>query len=302
MTTISTATDQAGRQFVASLVLLVTFGTTCARAQDTKKEAPFWKAWIAPSVYSNPSEDPAPNDTKIWKLNATDFFDGDFELKFCEAIEQRNSTAIQQLLESGGDWNRVGKHGMTLLYWAYLHGNLPAFQALLERGASPDVPLEIAVPRKAGLTHLLSPPRSTKGQSVVAHANYSQLIRPGFFESCITYTKEPNQRLYGNQTFAHYCVAHMMSRDQLSLLMKIISTGIDLDAKSDAGETACHIAAKHNPASLLILVVAGADPTIPFPDGRKLVDVVREKCNPATNPLSYHYRAVLDWLEWSQPR
>lgn len=232
-----------------------------------------------------------PNSEPIWRGKPSEFYTKDWQLAVCNAISNKRNDELLATIESNGfDINSVGEHGMTFVYWAYLQGNLEAYKTLLKHGASPDV----AVKSDLDMLPMLN---RTREQSVLVHAYQSQLRRPGFFEAGIGYTKEPNQRFIGGGTFAHYCAAHGMSTTQMALLMKIIATGVDLNAKNDRGETACHVAIDHNPDGLLILILAGADPSIPFPDGRQLVDEVRKRCNPTVNPLSVHYEVVDSWLE-----
>ena len=232
-----------------------------------------------------------PNWQRIWEGLASDFYTQAWQLAVCQAIADQDQDKLVELLKSKEhDINAIGKDGMTFVCWAYLQGNLEAYKYLLLNAASPDVAITTEL-------NMLSTLTRTKDQSVLLHAYPNRLKRPEFFEAGIGYTKEPNQRFSNGDTLAHFCAKNAMSKSDLSLLMKIIATGVDLNAKNERGETACHVAINHNPDGLLILILAGADPKIPFPDGRELVDEVRKRCNPTVNPLSVHYEVVDYWLE-----
>ena len=228
-----------------------------------------------------------PNLKKILKGQSKDFFTDSDQLELCELISS-NKRPIELTSEQKAVLNKPGKKGVTLLWWAYLEGNLTAFKQLVESGADPDLKLE-------GELKFEIPISRTKGRSVLMHAARNETYRRGFVEVGIQFTKKPNQLLENQQTFAHWSVSHMMSQRQLTQLERIINADVDLNKTDSDGRTACHIAVRHNPKSLLLLLKAGADPDIPLEDGTPLVDVVRMK-SVSSNPLSADYKSVLDWL------
>ncbi len=262
----------------------------CCQAQD--EQAKLWHELVKPR--SSLQRIKPANDEPLWQGQAEEFFDDSLALRLCQAIADRDQVQVKEILDAGNlDIHRRGKVDMTFVYWAYLQGNLPAFQLLLKQGASPDVPLAGELVLPPGVTR-------TKGFTVLMHACMNFIERPGFFTSGIGYTKQPNQVDNQGKTFLHWSVSHFMNGKDLRFLTEVIGVGVDLDARTRQGETACHIAVAYNPLGLLLLLKAGADPDIPLPDGRQLLDVVRHKEEVTDYPVRLAYGAVLKWLESRQ--
>lgn len=211
------------------------------------------------------------NDLPLLSNPAKDFFDAGAKLQAAEAIAKRDNHKLGELISQIPDINRPGRDGVTLLYWAYLQGNLDAFKYLLERGGSPDVAPSAELPIEPGL--LAS---RTNGIPLLAHACQERIMRPGFFEAGFGYTKQPNQRSDTGNTFLHGWVSEPASAEQRRLLDEIVAAGVDLNARNALGYTALQRAVPYNPQAMLVLLDAGANPHLPLPDGKKLIDLVRE--------------------------
>jgi hypothetical protein len=62
------------------------------------------------------------------------------------AIQKPSLDALRELHKQGLDVRVAGKHGVTLLFWAYLQGNFEAFSQLLDWGADPNSLLSLPEP------------------------------------------------------------------------------------------------------------------------------------------------------------
>ena len=230
------------------------------------------------------------NDVPLLNNPAHDFFDAGAKLQAAEAIAMRDNQKLGELISKIPDINRPGRDGVTLLYWAYLQGNLEAFKYLLEHGGSPDVAPSAELPIEPGL--LVS---RTNGIPLLAHACQERIMRPGFFKAGFAYTKQPNQRSDAGSTLLHGWVSEPASTEQRRLLNAIIASGVDLNARNGLGYTALQRAVPYNPQAMLVLLDAGANPNLPLPDGRKLIDLVREY--QSLNDKGGIYQKVIERLD-----
>lgn len=71
------------------------------------------------------------------------FFSGEAEQQLCLAIQCGDMSWMQSLLAAGADANAVGRHGMTPLWWSYLHLQEPSFKLLLSVGCDVTVPVNL---------------------------------------------------------------------------------------------------------------------------------------------------------------
>ena len=211
------------------------------------------------------------NDLPFWTEQAGDFFTSKPMLQAADAITKRDQQRLQEAIQHVPNVDSPGRAGVTLLYWSYLQGNLEAFKFLLSRGACPDV----AATEELKIDPTLGTGR-TENIPLLSHAGMISSQRPGFFEAGLDYTKQPNQRDQFGGTFLHNWAPIPASPHQLQILRKLISLGVEVDAKNFLDATALQKAALHNPQAMLILMDAGADPNIPLSDGTPLIDLVRQ--------------------------
>ncbi len=102
--------------------------------------------------------------TNAWHVangwEADSFFTDDSVIALCEAIEQADTVAMEQLIADGADVNAVGKGGMTPLLWAFPGNQFDRFELLLRHGADPNVLIESDIPSRdqirtgTSVTHL----------------------------------------------------------------------------------------------------------------------------------------------------
>ena len=114
--------------------------------------------------------------------------------------------------------------------------------------------------------------------------------RPGYFDAALRCTKSPNQVDAFGRTILHLFLFYPRD-DERPLLDKIIETGINLNAKSMAGATACHIAANMNPELIRVLVEAGANPKLQNGRGETVVQTLAKKKYPTTS-----HERISEWL------
>jgi len=246
------------------------------------------------SGLSDPKQLLKPNDRRIWSGKASDYFDDRMLLAVCEAISKDNLVKLRGLLDANLEINKAGQSGMTVLYFAYLEGKLPAFELLLKQDANPDVEITSELPLKVGEMGLWE---RTRGFSVLMHSLMSESVRPGFFDAAIVFTKKPNQRDVDGNTFLHQTVHFCALPADLPRLKAVLATGIDLNIKNKKGETAAHLAVQYSPVLLLELLKAGADPRIALPSGTSFIQLIHDKSTDPENPLNEYYDRVVAWLD-----
>ena len=225
-----------------------------------------------------------------WKANFIDFeMIGDHgELR--KAIESNDNVRVKQIVKTGIDLNRQGPTGMTLLHSAYYFGNFEAFQLLLDGGASPDIPITattnyVALERMGTRTFV-----PQEGETVLMASCMNPFARPGYFEAALRCTQSPNQVDAFGRNILHLFLFYPRD-DERPLLNQIIGTGIDLNAKSTAGATACHIAANMNPELIRVLVEAGANAKLQNGRDETVVQTLEKKKFPTAT-----HKRISEWL------
>lgn len=211
-----------------------------------------------------------PNDMTIrgregWV--AEDFFSDLDAIRAANAIVAQDRHELQSLIDAGLDVNHAGKADMTLLFWALVADNRPAFELLLDSGADPDKRLSgTIVPQRSA--------RTFARNDTVLFASL-KISRADFFLAALKHTDNVNQRDIGKDTFLHACTkGNLFIRVTIGkqVLQPLIDAGIDLNAQDRYGCTAAYYAAAGDAAICLRLLHAGADPEIPSDRGDKLAD------------------------------
>lgn len=223
-----------------------------------------------------------------WKANFIDFQMVGEHGELRKAIESNDNARVKQIVKTGIDLNRQGPTGMTLLHSAYYSGNLEAFQLLLDGGASPDIPITTISEDMRGMGTSTFVPQ--EDETVLMASCMNPFARPGYFEAALRYTKSPNQVDAFGRNILHLFLFYPRD-DERPLLKQIIETGIDLNAKSTAGATACHIAANMNPELIRVLVEAGANAKLQ--NGRD--ETVAQTLEKKKFPTASHKR-ISEWL------
>lgn len=231
------------------------------------------------------------NEERVWYAKPNDYFDSEVLIELCNAISKRRQDEVSKAIKNGVKINEVGKHGMTVLYWAYMAGNLEAFKLLLASGCDPDIKIESQLPTIRGA--LLCP---TKGLSVLGNAVHSKMVREGFYEAGIAYTKSPNERTLYGTTYLHLACARGMSDRNVKHVRQLIALGADIELKDDEGLTPLQLASQANPWAVMELLKAGANAEVSFPDGTPFRQRIHEMSTDPENGLNEYYDRVYFWL------
>ena len=207
-----------------------------------------------------------------------------------KAIESDDNARVKQMVETGIDLNRQGPTGMTLLHSAYYSGNFEAFQLLLNGGASPDIPITASTSDIAKDIMQISTFFPQEGETVLMASCMNPFARPGYFEAALRCTKSPNQVDAFGRNILHLFLFYPRD-DEGPLLNQLIGTGIDLNAKSTAGATACHIAANMNPELIRVLVEAGANAKLQNGRDETVLQTLEKKKFPTAS-----HKRISEWL------
>jgi len=78
-------------------------------------------------------------------MRASRFFSDSTQRRLAEAVEAGNTEKIAEAIRLGGDVNKPGNEGMSMLTWAVVKESVTGFEALLDHGA--DLTAEIRSPR-----------------------------------------------------------------------------------------------------------------------------------------------------------
>ena len=92
------------------------------------------------------SEDPLAGGTsRTNAMRASRFFSEPTQRRLAEAVEAGNTEKIAEAIRLGGDVNKPGNEGMSMLTWAVVKESVAGFEALLDHGA--DLTAEVRSPR-----------------------------------------------------------------------------------------------------------------------------------------------------------
>ena len=178
-------------------------------------------------------------------LKAKDYFEGELQIQFVEAVAKGDETRMGELLEQGADVNAVGVEEIHPLFWAMAKRSLKGFEFLLKNGANPNYSTG-NVEDKEGLYPVLELAASAD------NSDYLLLL--------LEYGGNPNQRFgEGTRTIIYQAVMY----NQTENVRLLINAGADMDHQDLSGKTPVITAANINNYELVYLFLEkGADPTI----------------------------------------
>lgn len=196
-----------------------------------------------------------------------DFFETEAQIELCQAITDRDESAVEMSIASGIDLNRQGKFGFTVLYWAFAEYNLSAFRRLLGAGADPDLML----------THDLETDKSPglfwRGDSVLFTSLHA--MKPTYSSEAIRFSSAPNQTDRAGQNLLHLFFFHNYGFGGAEMLQTFLDAGVDVNQKSPRGIPICQTALAFGNVDLCIqLLNAGADPKATNAKGQELLALV----------------------------
>lgn len=125
------------------------------------------------------------------EMSSKDFFSGlDRIQTTCNDLSRGEIASIKQLVDNGVSLDTPGKHGMTLLLWAWCSSNPVAFEALLEFGADPHARLTSDVQIEVALNPLLL----ENGSSVVENVVRYNRVQQNFLEKVVRFLRKANDQ------------------------------------------------------------------------------------------------------------
>ena len=182
----------------------------------------------------------------IWKTPTKRLFKSESLHRVCNAIARMDYKELDKLLATNPDLNEVGESGITVLFFAYMEGDLPSFIKLLERGAKPDFPLSKVLVVSIG--HVIP----QKGDTVLlAACNPYERLR--FLEPALKHTDAPNQKNANGMTALHLFFSNFPFTGREETLLALLAAGIDPRAVDRYGKTAIDYASINAPEMLPIL-------------------------------------------------
>lgn len=171
------------------------------------------------------------------------FFSGEAEQQLCLAIQCGDVSWMQSLLAAGADPNAVGRHGMTPLFWSYLHLQESSFRFLLSVGCDVTVPVslppELWPDRRQmdyceGDSILLFVARDARTVSwMLAALPYANGVR------------SRNERT-GVDVVQAYMSRWIDNRWRPDVAEEFVKAGIDLNALDNRGESVAVLALSHS--------------------------------------------------------
>ncbi|MDZ4852088.1 MAG: ankyrin repeat domain-containing protein [Pirellulaceae bacterium] len=210
------------------------------------------------------------------------FTDSDFHRFFsrvenrriCKAISDFDGQTLDQILANGIDLNQQEQNGLSVLFWAFLEGNLAAFEKLLEHGSNPDLKISddfILPTNTLGFEFV-----GWKDDTVLFAILRNLCYRHRFLNSALMHTQNPKQIDVTGATLLHVYFSFPACRNK-DMVTQLIDVGVDLDAKDQNGATAMKLAINWGyPELCLLLLDAGANPSIPDQEGKNVYDVVNK--------------------------
>ncbi len=186
------------------------------------------------------------------------------------AARSRNSDLVTLLLTHKADANLPDSDGMTPIIHAIMRNHVPSIEALLAAGADIEretkqgyTPLEVAI----GEDQLFAARALIRGGAGVNAANGAQKITP--------------LMLVASQLSPQARTVHLASGPTpVDVAEELIERGADVNAKSAAGVTALMVAAGHNNAPMIgLLLGKGANPALKNNLGKTALDIARDARN-----------------------
>jgi quinoprotein dehydrogenase-associated probable ABC transporter substrate-binding protein len=186
------------------------------------------------------------------------------------AARQRKDNIIKLLVELGADVNKADSSGLTPLIAAAMRDHVPSIEVLLENGADIEEPgpqgfrplaLSIAESKYEAAKALMD------GGADVSVASGEDGLTPLMVIAAQTSPAEGSRFLPG-------------STRPSDIAKGLVERGAEVNAQSKNGVTALMIAATHNSAPMIgLLMDAGADPSIKNKQGLTATDVAEKNGN-----------------------
>lgn len=273
--------------------------------EEAKVDLREWREFIDSNGRSGRSERLEVIERKLREgpRDAAGYFDDPQVVALCYAIDADDVAEIDRLIDSGADVKAVGRFGMTPLLRAFPElwrledppGRLAVFTRLLERGANPNVLVEVDFQM---YSDGLEP-----GDSV-AHLAVASVF-PGYWRAVFTHGGDPNLKrenaIYYEQLETPFFEA-ICSRteDSLERVRFLISKGADLDHRLRSGNNSAMEAVTYGGRFEIALELLEAGARFDFTTSRtnkRLVHLVIEERDSQPPERHAACQKLLDWLE-----
>lgn len=232
------------------------------------------------------------------------FFGETDSMEAAKAIASGDNEKLQDIIKTHRESTAQGKHGLTLLHWAYLTDNLEAFKLLLDSGFDPDLRITESISTKhqnhASMTGIMQ-----QGDSVLFVIARSALSRDQdrFFDAALAKTKAINAKDASGDTLLLVCANMLESHfcDEESIA-KLAKAGADLNAMNKDGDTAAALAFSTSRYLVGVRVwEEGGDPNAHRDTKRSALDFLRARVLREENRISSYSQAerrrILKWLD-----
>jgi ankyrin repeat protein len=182
---------------------------------------------------------------RLMAMDAEDYFRGKAQIALVEAAGDGDIEDMREALANGADVNRVGRNGVTPLFWAAgVEQNLEGFRFLLDHGADPNT-----------ATRLQDDPEPTPVIEITYYVEDS-----GYMKALLDHGADPNTVVGG----ANGTLLFMPLADRrLEHIKLLVEHGADVNHRAKFNETPLRQAVLGDEyKTALFLLRAGADPTI----------------------------------------
>lgn len=209
--------------------------------------------------------------------HSVDARDSEGYTPFLVACKQAEPDIFHALLESGADFEATNRRGMNALFLVATNGIVSLARDLLDLGA------DVNRPAARGLTPLIAAIMSENSQLVQLLVQAGANVR--HVDDSGTSVLRWARKLGSREMFdfvrvpdrAHSVGRKSLDRDDFSraartgdvdLIHECLAVGLEVDEPDSDGYTPLMLAARqHKRAAIEVLLEAGADPTLPSPNG-----------------------------------
>ena len=178
-------------------------------------------------------------------MKAKDYFEGELQIQFVEAVAKGDETRMRELLKQGADVNAVSVEEIHPLFWAMAKRSLKGFEFLLKNGADPNYSTGNVEDKESFFSAM----------ELAASADNSDYLL-----LLLEYGGNPNLMI-GNGTRS--LINQAVIYNQTENVRLLIEAGADMDHEDFSGKTPMMTAANFNNYEIVYLFLEkGADPTI----------------------------------------
>jgi len=194
-------------------------------------------------------------------MNASEYFESQAQIDLVKASERGDAEGISRAIDQGAVVNKLGKQGMTPLFWALAKQNLEGFRLLLEHGADPHVVVEL--------------PKDFQASHAGAVEMASKLENPRYLRALLEHGADPNMIVSeeSRQTPIYLAIMHR----RLDNIKVLLEFGAEINYQDNAFQTPLMRATSARMYEIaLFLLRSGADPTIEDRWGGGPADIVKK--------------------------